>query len=105
VRNVFTDAHIWETVMTVSMRKLTDPRALDTEMGAYVRLTITADSNGIRETAPLQNGGTCSPVEREINDTDMKALPGPEESHSATSGREALNISFLNQSFLFSPFL
>ena len=36
---------------------------------------------------------TCSPVERERKETDMKAVPGPEESHRATSGREALNIN------------
>ncbi len=40
--------------------------------------------------------GTCSPVEREMKDTDMKAVPGPEESHSATNGREELKIKTIN---------
>jgi hypothetical protein len=33
---------------------------------------------------------TCSPVDRERKETDIKAVPGPEESHSATKGREEL---------------
>ncbi len=39
---------------------------------------------------------TCSPVEREMKDTDMNAVPGPEESHSATNGREELKIKTIN---------
>jgi hypothetical protein len=31
-----------------------------------------------------------------MKDTDMKAVPGPEESHNATNGREELKIIMLN---------